>query len=93
MFKTLLAFALATVAAAQKAVSNTVAKVAAIGTGLTIATGSAMAQTATNPIVAMLESVDLTTVAAAIAVIGLIVVAIALTMKGPDVAKRVIRKV
>lgn len=47
----------------------------------------------TNPIVAMLQSVDLTAVAAAIVVIGLIVVAIALTMKGPDVAKRVIRKV
>lgn len=52
-----------------------------------------MAQTAANPIVTMLESVDMTAVAAAVGVIALLIIAIALTFKGPDVAKRVIRKV
>jgi type IV secretory pathway VirB2 component (pilin) len=53
----------------------------------------AHAQAAPNPIVVLLQSIDLTTVAAAIAVITLVIVGIALTMKGPDVSKRVIRKV
>ncbi len=53
----------------------------------------AHAQAAPNPIVVLLQSIDLTTVAAALAVITLIVVGIALTLKGPDVSKRVIRKV
>lgn len=47
----------------------------------------------TNPIVTVLNSVSLAGVAAAIAALALIIVAIALTMKGPDVAKRIIRKV
>jgi hypothetical protein len=46
-----------------------------------------------NPIVVLLTSIDLSTVAVAIAAIALIIVGIALTMKGPDVSKRVIRKV
>lgn len=53
----------------------------------------AAAQAAGDPIGTILASVDLTTVASAIAAIALIVVAIALTFKGPDVAKRVIKKV
>lgn len=53
---------------------------------------SAMA-TGTDPISVALAAVDLTAVAASIAVIALLVIAIALTFKGPDVAKRVIRKV
>jgi len=47
----------------------------------------------TNPIITLLNSITLTGVAAAIAALALIIVAIALTMKGPDVAKRIIRKV
>lgn len=54
---------------------------------------AAMAQTATNPIVTMIESIGLDGVTAAIIAVCLIVVGIALAMKGPDVAKRVIRKV
>lgn len=67
------------------------AKVLAAGAAL----GYSMAHAAAgdNPIVVLIESIDLTTVAAAIAAVCLIVVAIALTLKGPDVAKRVIRKV
>lgn len=48
---------------------------------------------ATNPIVTLIQGVDLSTVAAAVMAVAVIVVAIALTFKGPDVAKRVIRKV
>lgn len=54
---------------------------------------AAMAQTATNPIVQMLESIGLDGVTAAVIAVGLVVVGIALAMKGPDVSKRVIRKV
>ena len=53
----------------------------------------AFAQAAANPIVTLIEGVDLSTVAAAVMAVAVIVVAIALTFKGPDVAKRVIRKV
>ena len=62
---------------------------AALGT----ASVGAFAQTSDNPIVTVLGAVSLAGVAAAIAALALIVVAIALTMKGPDVAKRIIRKV
>lgn len=58
----------------------------------TTASVGAFAQ-ATNPIVTLIEGVDLSTVAAAVLAVAVIVVAIALTFKGPDVAKRVIRKV
>jgi hypothetical protein len=53
----------------------------------------AFAQTAENPIITVLNSITLAGVAAAIAALALVIVAIALTMKGPDVAKRIIRKV
>ena len=53
----------------------------------------AFAQASANPIVTLIEGVDLSTVAAAVLAVAVIVVAIALTFKGPDVAKRVIRKV
>jgi len=59
---------------------------AAIGT-------SAMAQTATNPIVQMLEAIGLDGVTAAVIAAGLVIVGIALALKGPTVAKRVISKV
>lgn len=58
----------------------------------TTASLGAFAQ-ATNPIVTLIQGVDLSTVAAAVLAVAVIVVAIALTFKGPDVAKRVIRKV
>ncbi|WP_418132683.1 hypothetical protein ABL849_22830 [Variovorax sp. 375MFSha3.1] len=60
---------------------------------LATASVGAFAQTSENPIVTVLNSVSLAGVAAAIAALALIIVAIALTMKGPDVAKRMIRKV
>ena len=53
----------------------------------------AFAQAAANPIVTLIQGVDLSTVAAAVMAVAVIIVAIALTFKGPDVAKRVIRKV
>jgi hypothetical protein len=53
----------------------------------------AFAQAATNPIVTLLGGVSLEGVAAAVLALCVIIVAIALTMKGPDVSKRVIRKV
>ncbi|MDP9892380.1 hypothetical protein J2W32_001176 [Variovorax boronicumulans] len=53
----------------------------------------AFAQTSTNPIVQLLNEVSLEGVAAAVLALCVIIVAIALTMKGPDVSKRVIRKV
>lgn len=48
---------------------------------------------ATNPIVTLLGGVSLEGVAAAVLALCTLIVAIALTMKGPDVSKRVIRKV
>lgn len=51
------------------------------------------ARAADNGITTMLTAVDLSTVATAVTAIALIVVAIALVFKGPDIAKRVIRKV
>ena len=54
---------------------------------------AAMAQTATNPIIQMIEAIGLDGVTASIIAVCLIIVGIALAMKGPDVAKRVIRKV
>lgn len=44
-------------------------------------------------ITAALDAVDLSGVATAVGAIALVVVAIALVFKGPDIAKRVIRKV
>lgn len=68
---------------------------AKLGAGVaTMAVGaSAFAQTSTNPIVTLLGEISLDGVAAAIAAVCVVLVAIALTLKGPDVAKRVIRKV
>lgn len=53
----------------------------------------ASAQTTTDPISTILDSVDLSGIAVKVAAAALVVVVIALTFKGPDVAKRVIRKV
>ena len=59
------------------------------------ATGSvaAFAQTETNPILELLGGVSLAGVAAAVLALCVIIVAIAMTMKGPVIAKRVINRV
>lgn len=62
-----------------------------LATGLMLSAMS-MAQ-AVDPISTILDSVDLTGIAAKVAAAGLVIVLIALTFKGPDVTKRVIRKV
>ncbi len=53
---------------------------------------AAQAQTATG-FDAVLDAVDLSGVSTKIAALAVIVVGIALVFKGPDIAKRVIRKV
>ena len=58
---------------------------------LAFATGAARA--ADNGITTMLAAVDLAGVSTAVGAICLVVVGIALIFKGPDIAKRVIRKV
>lgn len=74
---------------AQKYGAKVLAPVAGLGL---LVVGSAAHATG-NPITDALTAVDLSTVATAVAAIALIIVAVALTFKGPDVAKRVIRKV
>ena len=69
------------------------AKALAVAGVATLGASSAFAQAAGNPITTMLDSVDIGGVATAVAAIGLLIVGVALTFKGPDVAKRVIRKV
>ncbi len=68
------------------------AKVVA-ATSLALVGTAAMAADGDNPIIVLIDSIGLTGVTAAIAALCLVVVAIALTFKGPDVAKRVIRKI
>jgi len=53
---------------------------------------SAFAQ-ATSPMETMLDEVDLTGLSVKIIAVGVLIVGIALAFKGPDLAKRVIRKV
>ncbi|MGJ7556083.1 hypothetical protein ACSFBI_18945 [Variovorax sp. RB3P1] len=67
-------------------------KIAVLAVAGTASVG-AFAQTSTNPIVTLLGGVGLDGVSAAILAVCVTIVAIALTMKGPDVSKRVIRKV
>ena len=67
-------------------------KALAVAGVATLGASSAFAQ-ATNPITTMLDAVDIGGVATAVAAVGLLIVGVALTFKGPDVAKRVIRKV
>lgn len=54
---------------------------------------AAFAQAATDPVSTVLGAVSLTGIATTVAALALVIVAIALTFKGPDVAKRVIKKV
>ncbi len=60
---------------------------------LSLASVGAFAQTSTNGITAALAGVDLSGVATTVGTAALVVVTIALVFKGPDIAKRVIRKV
>lgn len=53
----------------------------------------AFAQEAGNPILELLAGVSLAGVAAAVLALCVIIVAIAMTMKGPVIAKRVINRV
>lgn len=63
------------------------------GSALLLMSGAAFADEPANPLVTVLDSVSIDGVATAVAAIALGIVAIALTFKGPDIAKRVIRKV
>lgn len=65
-------------------------------TALTLATGAmfmSRGAMAADGITAAIAAVDLSGVATAIGALALVVVAIALVFKGPDIAKRVIKKV
>ncbi len=68
------------------------AKIGAGATALGLST-MAMAQTASDPIGDMLDAVGLSGVSAKVIALGLLVVGVALAFKGPDVAKRIIRKI
>lgn len=59
----------------------------------TVAASSAFAQAAENPIVTLVNTVGIAGVAAAVLVLMTGVVAIAMTMKGGTVAKRVVAKI
>lgn len=67
------------------------AKLVTGGSAALLASG-AFAQ-ASDPISTVLGSVSLTGIATTVAALALVLVAIKLTFKGPDVAARVIRKV
>lgn len=64
---------------------------------LAAASGFAMSAAAfaqrTSPMETMLDEVDLTGLSVKIIAVGVLIVGIALAFKGPDLAKRVIRKV
>jgi len=67
------------------------AKVAAVATGLALS-GAAMAQTA-GPFDAIFDAIDLAGITTKVVAAAIVVVGIALAFKGPDIGKRVIRKV
>lgn len=60
---------------------------------LTAASVGALNSAHADGITAALTAVDLSGVATAVGAVALVIVAIALVFKGPDIAKRVIRKV
>lgn len=66
---------------------------AMLASGALVGSVGAFAADGDNPIVVVIQSIGLAGVAAAIAALALVIVTIALTMKGPTVAKRVINKV
>jgi len=71
--------------------ARSLARLGAVSTAALVA-APAFAQS-TNPIVQMIESVGLDGIVAAVVAMGLIIVSIALAFKGPDVAKRGVKKV
>lgn len=64
-----------------------------LGAAAAVGSVGAFAADGDNPIVVVINSIGLAGVAAAIAALALVIITIALTMKGPDVGKRIIRKV
>ena len=79
---------------AKKFGSTAAAKVAAVGTSLALLGSRAMAQTADPSVLdQFIDAISLNTVSAKVIAAGLIIITIALAFKGPDIAKRVIRKV
>jgi hypothetical protein len=79
---------------AQKYGSHAAVKMAAVGTSLALLGSRAMAQTADPSVLdQFFDAIGLGTVSGKVIAIGLIIVGIALAFKGPDLAKRVIRKV
>jgi len=79
---------------AKKYGSTAAAKVAATGTALTLMAGRAMAQTADPSVLdQFIDAIGLNTVTGKVVAAGLLIVGIALAFKGPDLGKRVIRKV
>lgn len=63
-----------------------------VATVASLAASSAMAQE-TNVLVQFIDAVGLAGISAAVIAAGLLVVGIAMAFKGPDLGKRVIRKV
>lgn len=79
---------------AKKYGSTAAAKVAATGTGLMLMANRAMAQTADPSVLdQFIDAIGLNTVTGKVVAAGLLIVGIALAFKGPDLGKRVIRKV
>lgn len=66
---------------------------AVVGTGLLASSMIASAQTSSTGIDSILDAVDLSGISTKVIAMGLLIVGIALVFKGPDLAKRVIRKV
>lgn len=64
-----------------------------VGTGLLASSMIASAQTTPTGIDSILDAVDLSGISTKVVAMGLLIVGIALVFKGPDLAKRVIRKV
>lgn len=60
---------------------------------LLVAAGTASAQTTSSGLDQFFDAIDLSGVNAKVVAAGLLIVGIALVFKGPDLAKRVIRKV
>ena len=68
-------------------------KIAAATAALAVSASSFAQATGGDGITAALDAVDLSGVATIVGAAALVIVAIALVFKGPDLAKRVIRKV
>ena len=67
---------------------------AKIATAATLSAGTVMAHAADSTgYGAVLDSIDLSGVATKVGALAIVIVGIALVFKGPDIAKRIIRKV